>query len=738
MFINFSCYLLKFIILFLYKINVFNLENIPKNKGVLLVGNHISYLDWVILQIIYHKQIIFIMDKDFAKKMPLKWLFFNLFKKISLQKSNYLNKISDVFESGGTVVLFAEGFLTRNGHINNFLQDYQQIINTAHNKKTVIVPFYLHGLRGSRFCLTNNSIFKNSKSITVYFGSALDKKTAIHNIKEKVIDLSLIAWNEEITKYESIANLWLENIKNNSNKNFFVTDSIGASFNNKKFLTAVLLMRTWLKKSIANEKNIGIILPSSSYGAITNMAVLTLAKIVINLNYTQVATIQNAIDKTEIKTIITSKKFIQKLVNMNFDITDVLIKLRVLYLEDMADFASKKIKISYYLRALIYPTWLLKKLFITKQSINDKAAILFSSGSENDPKGIVLTNKSIIANVKQIKIVLNSNFNNKIMATLPTFHSFGLTVCTILPLLELISVIYHTDPTDASNIGKLISKYKATIILATGTFLRIYENNKKLKSSMLESINFVIAGAEKLSVDIRQKFKQKFNKDIYEGYGTTETSPVISCNAPDIDILVANKWQTQKGQKYGTVGKPLPGTKVIITNPETFQKLDVHEQGMILVSGPQVMHGYLKNNDKTNEVIKLIDGVRYYVTGDKGEIDKDGFITIIDRYTRFAKIGGEMISLSNLEEQIKNIVNNIELCATNIKDSKKGEKIVLFYVCDITVNDFKKQLITAKINSLHLPSVYYKLDKMPYLAAGKVNFQLIKKLAETFEQKNEL
>jgi acyl-[acyl-carrier-protein]-phospholipid O-acyltransferase/long-chain-fatty-acid--[acyl-carrier-protein] ligase len=402
----------------------------------------------------------------------------------------------------------------------------------------------------------------------------------------------------------------------------------------------------------------------------------------------------------------------------------------------MKSFAHKPRALSYFARVVLYPQWLLKTLFIQKVNINDNAVILFSSGSEGTPKGIVLSHSNLIANVKQAKTMLNPNSNDKIMGTLPIFHSCGLTVCTLLPQLEGIPVVYHPDPTDGYGIGKLVSKFEATILLGTATFFRLYLRNRKIHPLMFGIIRLVIAGAEKLPSEIREGFKQKFGLEIYEGYGATETAPAASVNIPD--AMVPDFWKVQAGQKYGTIGKPLVGTKIIITDPETFEELPQGEAGMILISGPQVMTGYLHEAEKTAEVIKILNAKRYYVTGDKGKIDADGFITIVDRYSRFSKIAGEMISLGSCEEQIRACLDDeIEVSATNLPDTKKGEKVVLLFSGEITEKDLKQTLINAKINPLYLPSVYYKIDKLPKLGTGKADFKGMKKLAQTLEKGND-
>lgn len=250
---------------------------------------------------------------------------------------------------------------------------------------------------------------------------------------------------------------------------------------------------------------------------------------------------------------------------------------------------------------------------------------------------------------------------------------------------------------------------------------------------MFQSLRLVVAGAEKLRLDVRYDFKKKFGKDILEGYGTSETSPVASCNLPD---MLAPDFTVQVGNKIGTVGMAIPGTKIKIVDPQTFEELPISEEGMILISGIQVMKGYLKNEEKTKEVIKNIKGKTYYVTGDKGRLDKDGFLTIVDRYSRFAKLAGEMISLGSVEEKISKILDLsedslVDFIVTAIEDEKKGEKIVLL-ICNVNeefINELQTKINMNFDNKLMIPSFIKIVDEIPKLGSGKKDFKRAKELA---------
>jgi acyl-[acyl-carrier-protein]-phospholipid O-acyltransferase/long-chain-fatty-acid--[acyl-carrier-protein] ligase len=238
----------------------------------------------------------------------------------------------------------------------------------------------------------------------------------------------------------------------------------------------------------------------------------------------------------------------------------------------------------------------------------------------------------------------------------------------------------------------------------------------------------VIAGAEKLPIEIRQLFKEQFGKDIYEGYGATETTPVASANIHN--AIVPDTYHIQIGHKVGTVGLPIPGSAFMIVDPDSFEPLSIGEDGMILIGGTQVMKGYLGDREKTKTVIKEIDGIRWYISGDKGHLDSDGFLTIVDRYSRFAKVGGEMVSLGLVESEIGKLIDeNSQISITAIPDAKKGERLLLLLEGEQDLDELKKEIRVLKINPLFIPSSYFKVEEIPKLGTGKADFKGAKRLA---------
>ncbi len=709
-----------------YKITIEGLENLKTDKGVLLLGNHVSFLDWAFLQIAYHKEIRFVIDRRYYNLWYLK-PFLKFFKAIPISTrggKNALSLVTDALNSGDSVALFPEGNITRNGQLGRFQKGFE--FATANVQDAIIVPFYIRGLWESKFSYASDKMrARNQKDISINFGTPLNIDSSAIEVKREVIKLSILSWQSYINRVPTIQEAWIEEAKR-VGSNLSVADSTGVELNGYKFITAVLLMRRAFSRFLSNQQNIGLLVPTSAGGTIANMALLTLGKTIVNLNYSSgVDIINSAIELADIKKIITSKQFITKLKAKGFNLDKVLESRDIIYLEDIKSNITKAEQIKHYILARFLPTRLLKTLFIKRVNTSSTAVIMFSSGSEGTPKGIELTHKNIMGNIKQVITLLNPTTKDIMVGTLPIFHSFGLTVTTLLPTVEGVPVVSHPDPTDGLGIAKLTLKYQATTIFGTSTFYRLYAKNRKIHPLMFESLKMVVAGAEKLSDDVAKLFKMRFGKEILEGYGTTETSPVASCNLHD--KIDPNDYHIQIGSKKGTIGMPITGTNFLIVNPDTFKPLPIREDGMMLIGGVQVMKGYLK---RKTDVIREIDGIKYYITGDKGHIDQDGFVTIVDRYSRFAKIGGEMISLGAIEQKITKLLDEeSQIAITTIPHAKKGEEIVLLLEGAKDLDELKIEIKSLNLNPLHTPSSHFKVDKLPRLGSGKSDFKGLKKLA---------
>ncbi len=722
-------YVVRVMIGFKYRLHVDGLQHIPSGKGVLLLGNHISFLDWAILQMAYPKQIRFVMERSYYEKWYLKPFldFFGVIPISSRGSKGALSLVTEALNRGETVALFPEGHLSRNGHLGTFQRGFE--VAAKEVEDAVIVPFYLRGLWEDNFSHASQKMKrKKSKDISVTFGKELDVHTKASAVKKAVFELSVQSWQNYAKTLPSLQKAWIRSAKEQGAK-LCMADSTGVEVSGNRFIAGVVMIASALKPLLKESQNIGVLLPTSVGGSMGNMALLSLGKTVVNLNYSSgEASLQHALKIANITKVVASKQFVTKLKAKGFDVTGVLEGVEVVYLEEIKEKMRKIKGILTLMIVKLLPTSLLSLLYVKDAKPEDTAAILFSSGSEGRPKGIELSHQNMMGNIKQSITLINPTDSDVMLGTLPIFHSFGLTVTTLLPLIEGIPVVCHPDPTDGFGIGKIAAKYEATMLFATATFFRLYTRNKKLHPLMFKHLRMVIAGAEKLPQEVRDAFRVKFGHEIYEGYGATETTPVASINIPD--VLLLDTWKPQIGHKVGTVGLPVPGSSFKIVDPESFEELPTGEEGMILIGGTQIMKGYIGDPQKTASVIKEIDGIRWYVTGDKGRLDEDGFLTIVDRYSRFAKVGGEMVSLGLVEQEIAKLLGeNDQIAIAALPDAKKGEKLVLLLEGEMEVEELQAKVKELGLNPLFVPSEYYKVEELPKLGTGKADFKGAKRLA---------
>ena len=715
-----------------HRIEVLGFDNLPGQGGVLMLGNHISWLDWAMIQIACPRPVRFVMHRGIYQRWYLKW-FLDLFGVIPIAGGNSkesLNRINGLLRAGEVVCLFPEGAISRNGQLGEFKRGYERVIDGVDG---VILPFYLRGLWGSRFSRSSEKLqeLRNTRlrsDVIVAFGKPLPLATPAHELKRRVFDLSIDTWEKHTRTLDPIPLAWMRTAKRRGGRLCLADALGGTALSGYKTLTGVIAFSRLIAQR-SPEQNIGLLLPTSSAGVIANMAALLCGKTLVNLNYTaSLPALQSAVRKANIQTVYTSSRFIKKLEQRGVDLSDLLAGVRVYFLEDLNEEIGTFTRLTLLTASVLLPARLLFALFGHPVGLEQPAAILFSSGSEGEPKGVVLSHRNIMGNIRQVSDVLDTRHEDVVMATLPLFHAFGLTVTGLLPMVEGIPAVCHPDPTDALTIAKAIAKYQATVFCGTSTFLRLFTLNRRIHRLMLDSLRVVVAGAEKLSPEVRDAFKLKFNKEIYEGYGTTETTPVASVNIPD--RIDPEDWKVQQGSKPGSVGLPLPGGSFRIVDPGTLQTLPVNEDGLILFGGTQVMLGYLDDPAKTAEAIIELDGKRWYKTGDKGHLDEDGFLTIVDRYSRFAKIGGEMISLGAVEAAIgKLLPENAEVLATALPDGKKGEKVVLLFAGNIALDELKRLIDQSGLNPLMRPAELIPVEAIPKLGSGKNDFSQAKRLA---------
>ncbi|WAM52836.1 acyl-[ACP]--phospholipid O-acyltransferase [Vreelandella venusta] len=637
-------FLLSFLLTRRYRVDVHGLEHLPAQGGVLLLGNHISWVDWAMVQIACPRPVRFVMLKDIYQRWYLRW-FFKALGCIPIERGagadNALAAIAEQLNNGEVVCLFPEGAISRNGQLGELRRGYERACKLA-NPEVRIVPFYLRGLWGSQFSRSSSKLkeLRNAplhRSVVVAFGKPLPKDTPADVLKQRIFEQATNSWQHAIDELPSLPDAWIRSVKRNLAAQA-LTDSLSRPLTAGQALTASLLIAKRIH-TLTPEQNVGLLLPNSSAGALANMATLLAGKTLVNLNYhlnnrpngtAKEDVLSAALTQADINTVLTSRHFVEKLQQQGLSVNSQLANTQTIYLEDLQANIRRHERISAWLAVRLLPAWLLQRLYCRSRDANATAAIVFPSTSEGQPKGVMLSHRNLMANIKQTSDVLNTQHDDVVIGSLPLFHAFGLTVTQLLPLIEGLPLVCHADSNDTAGIACAVAKHKATLMFGTSDFLQHLNHSPNVHPPMLESLRAVVVSAENLDEQVCSDFVLKFHKPIYKGYGATETAPVASVNLPD--SLGAHYQTIQKGSKAGTVGMPLPGTSFKIVEPESFAEQPTGEAGMILISGPQVMQGYLNDPKRTAAAIKELDGQRWFVTGDKGFIDEDGFLTLIGRW----------------------------------------------------------------------------------------------------------
>ncbi|MGW8257735.1 MAG: AMP-binding protein [Thermoguttaceae bacterium] len=504
-----------------------------------------------------------------------------------------------------------------------------------------------------------------------------------------------------------------------------VADSLGTELTGSGLLMRCLALRRLLRRGVlaSDEQFVGLLLPPS-VGAVAANAALTLdRRVAVNLNYTVSAEVMNhCISQCAMRHVITSRRMLEK---FNFQID-----AEYVFLEDFAEKITIFDKIICLAVAWLIPVFLLERLLgLTGIKPDDLLTLIFTSGTTGRPKGVMLTQNNVGSNVEAINQIIHLSETDVLVGVLPFFHSFGYTVTLWTVLTLAPKGIYHFSPLEAREVGKLCRRHGATIMIGTPTFLRSYLRRCELED--FAKMEVVVAGAEKMPIQLVDEFEKKFKVRPFEGYGCTELSPVVSVNMPS----GRGKEAKFAGIKEGTVGRALPGIEAKIIDLESNAELGVNRSGMLLIKGPNVMKGYFGRPDLTAEVLR--DG--WYVTGDVAEIDEQGFIRITGRISRFSKLGGEMVPHIRVEEAINHLSHfsddELHAVVTAVPDEKKGERLVVLHTgLPEAPAEVCRKLADAGLPALWIPSAqsFRQVEALPVLGTGKLDLKRIKDMAAEF------
>lgn len=717
--------ILWWLINLLYRVRVHGQENLPDHGPAVMIANHYTWLDAMLLMLVARRDVKSVAWAGNFKSRFARW--FAGFADVQLitgGPKSIAQGIRDTrawLQEGKMVLVFPEGGLSRTGQIQAFKPG---VLRIAEGTEAKIIPVYLDQLWGSVFSYQGGKAFGKwprtfRRPVSIHIGPALPEGMDLFAMRQKLQKMGSDAVPQRIGRFDSPVRMFLVQCK----RRLFRTkvgDSTGQVLTGGSLLMRTLILRRLLRKHVlkADETHVGVLIPPSTGGVVVNMALALDRRVACNLNYSVSADImRHCIREAGIRNVLTTGKVLEKF-DYQFD-------CGVPLLDDLRAKVTLWDKLSCALLAYLAPVWWIAwSLGGICRDRNEVLTVIFTSGSTGMPKGVMLTHGNVGSNVEAIEQVVSLRKTDTIVGVLPFFHSFGYTVTLWTAMSLDIAGAYHFSPLDARQIGKLVESMKGTVFLATPTFLRSYL--KRCTPEEFASLEIVVVGAEKLPHELCDEFEQKFGIRPIEGYGATELSPLVSVNIPPARRLD----NFQVDCKEGTVGRPVPNVTARVTDLETGAVLGADQPGMLWITGPNVMKGYLNHPEQTAQVV--VDG--WYRTGDVAVIDTDGFIRITGRMSRFSKIGGEMVPHVTIEETMLAALGGVDdvpvLAVTAVPDDRKGERLVVLHTPALgkTPDQLCQALTAAGLPNLYLPSrdSFWLVDEIPVLGTGKIDLKGIR------------
>lgn len=712
-------FILLIILKLLYRFRAYDTEVLKTEGPVLLVSNHLSWIDWLLIGVLLEEDWKFVTSISTANLSPLHRFIMINRRTFPIDPTTPYSakKIAEYLKSGGRLVLFPEGRMSRTGNLMKF---YEGVGFLLHTTKTKIILCRIRGVERTIWA-KHNGWKRFFYPVSLHFKGPVNppefasgKTSKIRNklttwlmemMTDQHFDIEMKFAPQDIPA--AIATIARQR------PGFIVfEDAQNNKLSYRKFFIAVSLLSKQFQHFINDTNNrVGVILPNVCIAPVVVTSLWKAKKIPTILNYSSGAT--NMIRCAEIagvKDIITSKLFFER---AKIDAHLFSSKgFNIHYLEDLRSRVSTVSKALSFIKSLFF----LPSIRPDSKSnlAEETAVILFTSGSEGEPKGVELTHSNILSNIRQLLAVVDIRDNDRLFSCLPFFHSFGLTVGMFVPLVRGIYSFLYISPLHYRIAPIMFYEKDCTIMFSTNTFLNGYL--RRAHKYDFHNARLLFAGAEKLQENTATNFSNHFGVRVLEGYGVTECSPVISVNTPLFN-------------KFNTAGKFLPAIEWKI---EPIDGINDPGAGRLYVKGPNVMRGYI--NPAANQRFKSLNG--WYDTGDIVRVDEDGFVQIIGRIKRFAKISGEMVSLGAIEDVLNQSIQGknpkTQVAVISVPDQLKGERLVIFTNDkDFSLEEAKSSLKSAGISPLAFPSEVFYVKEIPRLGSGKINYYELKKIIES-------
>ncbi len=707
-------------------------ERVPKKGPAMLVANHVSILDSVMLIGLTNRRIHFMMHSEFYNMRYLHsvWVRMNVIQVPTSghpkKMQEFLEKTRELLRNGELVCVFPEGAVSGNGLIMQFKKGLSRML--PQDVQVPILPVRIGMLWGSMFAFYEGKLRFSMPHqfpipVSVSVGEPIHETLTPFQLHQLISEMGADAENEGFPSERTIHYSFARRAKHRPLHCSYKNADEKGEYDIQLLIKSLILSRAIRK--LCEERNcgkyIGVFLPNCVNMTAVLYGILFSDHIPAILNYSVGEKARNcSIEKADLKLILTSRKFLAKL---KIEPTE-----KFFALEDLKPYVTPALKRSVIFDVLLLPSRLLLSKYAPltwKDSLND-AVLLFSSGSTGMPKGIMLTHHNLNANFFNFWRICNWSPKDTVVGNLPLFHAFGFMIGFALQSLCGTRVTYLINPLDAAGVCNAVEQDKLTLLIATPTFLQTYL--RKLKPHQFDTLRLIITGAEKLRTDISNKVKEATGLIVTEGFGCTELSPIVAINLSQSLFRLGREC----GQP-GSVGAPLPGIHVKIVDPDTFEELPENTPGLMLVKGGLVMKGYLNDPELTAKVIK--DG--YYNTGDIASMSPNGYLTITGRLSRFSKIAGEMVPHELVEMAISEILGSEkrDVAVCGAKDARRGEKLIVFYSNESLVPEaIIEELQKRDMAPLWIPkaSDFIKLEQIPLLGTGKIDLQKINVMAQEY------
>jgi acyl-[acyl-carrier-protein]-phospholipid O-acyltransferase/long-chain-fatty-acid--[acyl-carrier-protein] ligase len=707
-----------------YRVRVYSADQLPEG-GFLLLPNHLTWVDALVLQVASPRPVRFVVLEGFYSH----WLLHPILSSagcipISPQRAKEaLRRASDAIERGEVVCIFPEGELSRTGILLRLKRGYELVARAA---QCPVVPVWMDQLWGSVFSFSGGRFFFKwprqwPYPVTVAFGAPLSAPEAdIALVRERFLELGEFCFQKRPLLRGHLGRACIDGLRRRQFSTAVVDGMDGGELSRGSLLAAALALSRSIDRECPRYR-VGIVLPPGRAGMVANLAVVLAGRVPVNLNFTAGrSALDAALRIAELKCCITARSFARRFPDFPWP-------EHCLYLEEMLA-ELKPAVVGWRLGVALLPAWLLARLIgLPREGDRQEAVLLFTSGSSGEPKGVVLSHRNLLGNVSQFAAMLNLGGGDALMACLPFFHSFGCTVTLWYPLIEGVRAVTFPSALEIGRCAQLIQRHGVTLLCSTPTFIRGYL--RKADPAQLASLELVVTGAERLPNELGNAFRERFGKEVLQGYGLTETSPVASVNLPEPNPRSREELSVQPSNRQGSVGKLAPGMAAQIRDPDTGANLSLHDTGMLWLRGPNIFEGYLNEPARTAEVLR--EG--WFKTGDLARFDEDGFLFIEGRMSRFSKIGGEMVPHESIETRVIEALGlpQEERCIAiaGVPDEAKGEALVLLTTREVVQADLREKLSAVGLPNLWIPRKIVRVLTLPLLASGKLDLRECRELA---------